>query len=449
VPEYRERYGRRGMSQKVADNLAPWARGEGIAFKNPEAEAAYRRRAGRIADVIQLRIPDRVPVVPSFGMFPFLDNGLTCEQAVHDYERASDAALKTLEEFEPDMFVGSGYALPASMFEALGYRQLRWPGRELPAHFVHQFVEDEYVKAEELYDHYLLDPSDFMLRVYLPRVCSNLAPLSRLRPLAESFGYYINMFSSYAFFGMPEVQDALQSLMTAGEECLKWAQVLQRQSKEIISRGFPLYTGGTTSAPYDLVGDWFRGTAGVMTDMFRHPDKLLAVMEKMVPIAVKMAKEPALASGHPVIGFMLHKGSDGFMSPEQFDRFYWPTLREVMIELIGEGLVPLLLFEGENTSRLETISDIPKGTCIYWFEKVDWARAKEVLGDTVCIRGGVSPSLLHSGSVSEVKARVKELIDVVGRDGGLIVDCGIWFDEAKHENVKAMVDFTKEYGIYG
>jgi hypothetical protein len=29
-----------------------------------------------------------------------------------------------------------------------------------------------------------------------------------------------------------------------------------------------------------------------------------------------------------------------------------------------------------------------------------------------------------------------------------MVDCGVWFDEARHENVKAMVDFAKQYGLY-
>jgi len=47
-----------------------------------------------------------------------------------------------------------------------------------------------------------------------------------------------------------------------------------------------------------------------------------------------------------------------------------------------------------------------------------------------------------------VKDYVKMLIDVVGEGGGLMVDCGVWFDEAKRENVKAMVDFAKAYGVY-
>ena len=77
------------------------------------AQAAYKRRTRRIADVIQLKVPDRVPVVPSFGMFPYLNNGLTCEEAVFNYEKADVAVMKTLEAFKPDMFLGSGYAFPA------------------------------------------------------------------------------------------------------------------------------------------------------------------------------------------------------------------------------------------------------------------------------------------------------------------------------------------------
>jgi len=436
------------MTDKAEDVLDRWRSGDGIEFIDSDAESAYRRRAGRIADVIRLKLPDRVPVVPSFGMFPYLDNGLTCEEAVFDPEKADKAAMKTLKEFEPDMFLGSGYAIPGPMFEALGYRQLRLPGREIPAHYVHQFAEKEYITADEFYDSFMQDPSDFMLRTYLPRVCSELKPLEMIRPFAESFGYYLTMCGSYAYFGLPEVQGALNALMKAGEESLKWVTVLERQAKEILSSGFPLFRGAGSAAPYDLVGDWFRGTMGVMTDMYRCPDKLMAVMEKLIPIAIKMALDLAGVNKNPIIGFMLHKGADGFMSPEQFNTFYWPPLRQVMMGLIDEGYVPLLLCEGTYTSRLETIADIPRGKCIYWFENVDWLKAKEILGDTVCIRGGVSPSLIFAGTVQAVKDCVKERIDVLGKGGGYIVDCGIWFDEAKHENVKAMIDFTKEYGVY-
>jgi hypothetical protein len=436
------------MQDKTTENLEKWSSGEGINFVDEAARAAYKRRTRRIADVIQLKVPDRVPVVPSFGMFPYLDNGLTCEEAVFDYQKADAAVMKTLAEFKPDMFLGSGYAFPAPLFEKLGYRQLRWPGREIPSHYVYQFVEEEYITADKFYDHFLQDPSDFMLRRYLPRVCSKLEPLGRLRPFAESFGYYLTMCGSYAYFGLPEVQEALKALMKAGEESLKWVSILTEQAEKILANGYPLYEGGESAAPYDLVGDWFRGTTGVMVDMYERPDQLLEVMEKMVPISVKMGLDLAADSGHPIIGFMLHKGADGFMSPEQFDTFYWPPLRKVMMGLIEEGYVPLLLCEGVYTSRLETIADIPRGKCIYWFENVDWKKAKDILGETACIRGGIPASILFSGTTGQMKECIKERIDVVGKGGGYIVDCGLWFDEARHENVKTMVEFTKEYGVY-
>jgi uroporphyrinogen-III decarboxylase len=150
----------------------------------------------------------------------------------------------------------------------------------------------------------------------------------------------------------------------------------------------------------------------------------------------------------PFVFMPLHKGCDGFMSTEQYKTFYWPTLRKVVMGLIEEGLVPILFFEGENTSRLDVIKDIPKGKAVYHFEKVDLLKAKEVLGDTVCFRGNVHISLLCTGTPEEVKAYVKTLVDIVGKNGGLIVDSGAILDETKPENLKAMVDFTKEYGIY-
>jgi hypothetical protein len=55
---------------------------------------------------------------------------------------------------------------------------------------------------------------------------------------------------------------------------------------------------------------------------------------------------------------------------------------------------------------------------------------------------------LSTGIDEQVKTYVKGLIDVVGKDGGLVVDCGSIFDEARHENVKAMIEYTKEDGRY-
>lgn len=430
------------------ERLERWCSPQGIEFETPEAGEEYKKRAKRIADVIRLEVPDRVPVVPSFGMFPALDNGYTCEEVMFGHDEARHAWRKTLTDFEPDTFAGgSAFAGLGPLFELIDYKQLKLPGRGIPATSIFQFVEDEYVTADELYPAFLEDPSDFMLRVYLPRIIGAMEPLKGLNPLHGVFGYYLGLLGMLSTFGNPEVAGAFETLHQAGLEVLKIRSAMVAAARESLSKGFPNMSGGISHAPFDTVGDFFRGTTGIMLDMYRHPDELIALMEKLVPIMINMGLT-AKRSGNPMVFIPLHKGAMGFMSNEQYEKFYWPTLRKVMMGFIEEGLVPMPLFEGEYTDRLEIIQDIPKASAIYWFEKVDLNRARETLGGTVCFRGNVPVSLLCTATPEEVRAYVKNLIDVLGKDGGLMVDFGAFVDDARHENVKAMVDFAKEYGTY-
>ena len=76
-------------------------------------------------------------------------------------------------------------------------------------------------------------------------------------------------------------------------------------------------------------------------------------------------------------------------------------------------------------------------------------KAKDILGDRVCIRGNVPISLLATGTPDEVKSYCKKLIDHAGRGGGFIMDAAAHVTEAKAENLRTMFEFTKEYGVYG
>ena len=431
----------------IEESLEKWCNAEGIRFKSAEAEETYKQRVRRVADVIQLKVPDRVPIVPSFGMFPALDNGFTVEEVMFDYDKAHKAWTQTVIDYEPDLFLNSSYAFSGHVLETLDYKPLRLPGRGISPNHIYQFVEGEYA-TEEFYDAFIADPFDYVLRTHMPRVCGALEPLGLLRPGYEMFGYYISIIRNLIPLGRPEVAAAIEIALKAGQEALKWAKGIGSETQEIMSMGFPIMNGGASATPFDIIGDWFRGTRGIMLDMYRRPDKLIETMERLVPILIRMGADQSRRDGNPIVSLMLHKGPDGFMSLEQFKTFYWPTLRKVMVGLIEEGCVPMPLFEGNYTSRLEIIKDIPEKKAIYWFETVDIRQAKEVLGDIACFRGNVPVTLLYAGTTQQVKDYVKELIDVVGDGGGLMVDCGIWFDEAKRENVKAMVDFTKEYGVY-
>jgi uroporphyrinogen-III decarboxylase len=85
---------------------------------------------------------------------------------------------------------------------------------------------------------------------------------------------------------------------------------------------------------------------------------------------------------------------------------------------------------------------------MWMVDQSDMAKAKETLGKNACLMGNVSSSMLRLSTPDEVKDYCKKLIDTAGKDGGFIMMNGAFFDEANPENVKAMVDFTREYGIY-
>ena len=69
------------------------------------------------------------------------------------------------------------------------------------------------------------------------------------------------------------------------------------------------------------------------------------------------------------------------MSNEQFARFYWPSLKTLLVALVDAGLTPMPFFEGDYTSRLEFLQELPPGKIIGHFDRVDRKKAKELIGE--------------------------------------------------------------------
>ena len=407
----------------------------------------YREREKRVMDTVALGVPDRIPITSHFSFFSARYCGITIKEMMYEPDKAWDAQLKTILDFQPDMAQDVfGGRLVGAFLDILDFRQMQWAGRQLGADVPYQFVEGEYMKADE-YDHFLSDMSDFVMRKYWPRISGSLKGLEKLPPFRNIFSYSRAM-PAFAAFSLPEVQEALDTLKKAGEESIRVASYARRFNEKLKEEGFPLQGGGGASTPFDVLGDFFRGTKGLMLDMYRRPEMVIKACEKLLPMIVEAAINGAKRSGIPRIFIPLHKGLDGFMSPDQFDRFYWPTLKELLVALINEGLNPWVFWEGDATSRLEIIKDIPAGKAVYSFEATDIMKAKDILGDRICIRGNVPISVLATGTPEDVRACCKKLIDYVGRDGGYIMDSSAGLDDAKTENVQAMFDFTREYGVY-
>ncbi|MBN1490141.1 MAG: hypothetical protein JXA69_09505, partial [Phycisphaerae bacterium] len=73
----------------------------------------------------------------------------------------------------------------------------------------------------------------------------------------------------------------------------------------------------------------------------------------------------------------------------------------------------------------------------------------KAIGHKFCLSGGIPNDLLGFATPDDVRARCKAVIDGVARDGGYVMDASaIIQNDAKVENIQALTDFTREYGVY-
>jgi hypothetical protein len=398
-------------------------------------------RKKRIFDALALRKPDSVPLFIPFGMFPARYAGITFQEALEDPDKWFAALEKAHIDFAPDMC--SLHAFEAISNSILDSRVYQWPGHGVGPTSSPQYVEGEYIKPEE-YDAFLKDPSDFILREFLPRAYSKLKGFQTLPPIMS----FIYTYQDLASMFNEEVVDSLKALIKASEYARDYQRKLAAVGARLSARGFHEVEGSISFTPFDIISDYMRGLKGSTLDMFRYPEKLMEVKRKLLPVVIDYAVAGSRISGKTFVVIPLHRGSDEFMSLKQFETFYWPDLHELLLSLINAGLTPMPFFEGIWDKRLEYLQQLPKGKVFGWFDRTDLFRAKSIIGDTMCLVGGMPVSLLQSGTPDQVKIHTKKLIDVLGKNGGFVMGSYSVIEDAKPELVRVWTDATREYGKY-
>ncbi|MFC1838981.1 uroporphyrinogen decarboxylase family protein [Thermodesulfobacteriota bacterium] len=408
----------------------------------------YLARSKRAEDALELRKPDRIPIYLVLGYLLAEMGNITRQELHENPEKAQEILEELAQYFKPDMI--SGVMGNPAVSKILGDRMTKWPGYGLGPDGSFQFDEKEFMKAED-YDDFLEDPSDYAIRTYLPRAFEAFEGFRKLPPLGMwLFGFY--NLSSLASLNTPPLLEAFKKIQEACQ--VLTAQMPQAMSsiQRMAELGFPppsFMAGALIEAPFDFMSDTLRGMRGIFLDMMRQPEKLLAAEEKAKRIQFKQAMTGAQATGIYKAGIPLHRGSDGFMSIPQFEKFYWPQFRDLVMELIDEGFTLWIFFEGVWDKRLEYLAEFPKGKITGLFQSSDIYKVKEVLGDTMCIMGGMPVSMLSGSSVQEIREYTHKLCERVGKGGGYIMTTGtLELEGCNPELVKAWVDATKEYGVY-
>ena len=407
----------------------------------------FAERTKRMQAAMQLKQPDRIPIQLTFGYLLAEMGGITRQEQHENGEKEQELLEKAALYFQPDSVMGL-YNNPGASLAA-GDRMTRFPGHGLDPNGSFQFVEGEYMKPED-YDAFLEDPADWTIRKYWPRVFSELEGLALLPPLGiGAFGVYA--LRNLGILVAPPVAKALQALGMAAEAQAAAEARAINSVQRLAALGFvpPTFKGSFAEAPFDFMSDTLRGMRGIMLDIYRRPDKLLEAQEKVQHFQLEYAIAFSRTTGLKICFIPLHRGSDGFMSLAQFEKFYWPQLKAMQVALVENGIMPFVFYEGVWDQRLKYLAELPRGGTIGLFQFSDIFKVKEALGDTMCIAGGMRNSMLQAGTADEVRKFTIKLCREVGKGGGFIMTTGIGeMEGCKPELVKVWVDTTKEYGVY-
>jgi hypothetical protein len=386
----------------------------------------YHERLTRYVAAMRLGVPDKVPIRPFAAEFAARHAGLTCQEVTHDYRKAFEAVYRVAADYDWDAIVPNMVYVWTGLTQALGLRYYAIPGIDIGPDVGFQYrepsVDQAFMQPEE-YDRLIADPTRFLFEVWLPRVSTEVA----------AGGYRATV--SLVKGGM-----ALLDYFTA------FGGVIERLRTEY---GMVSSISGMLKAPLDILADKLRGYVGLAFDLKEMPDKVLAACEALRPHLEYVALSGLDPHRNIPIPIWMHRGCVPFISFEHFETIYWPTLRPIFDAIIARGNQVLLYAEGDWTAHLERLAELPRGSVVFHIDRSNVERTWEALGGRFCLSGAIPNDLLAYGSPDDVRARCKQMIDLLGKDGGYIVDASaIMQNDATVENVRAMTEFTREYGVY-
>ncbi|KUO53550.1 MAG: uroporphyrinogen-III decarboxylase [Desulfitibacter sp. BRH_c19] len=360
----------------------------------------FNERLNRIRTAVELRKPDRVPIVPLGDSF--------C--ANHLGEKVSDFCTipKLSNEIMLKSFTSLGevdglqhVSFYVHMLSSIWLSKLKIPGRDLPDDELWQVDEVELMKIED-YDFIIEKGYNTFLGEYYMTRLDNLG--EKLNPFLESFPGAI---------------------------------------KATIDLGIVPFSPAIVTIPYEnFCGG--RSMVAFMRDLYRIPDKVQAAMDVAIEDIVNNTRQ-LLQTVKPIaIWVGGWRAASEFLAPHLWQRFVWPYYKRIIEVVVEEGVIPVLHFDSDWTRDLEYLRELPKAKCIFSPDGMtDIFKAKEILDGHMCIMGDVPAAMLTLGSPEEVSEYSKRLINEIGPSGFILAQgCDIP-PNAKPENVKAMIDAVK------
>ncbi|MHA1273141.1 MAG: uroporphyrinogen decarboxylase family protein [Promethearchaeota archaeon] len=386
----------------------------------------YEEKERRVLDAITMRrLPDRVPVAAGgLNFFPAKYVGITCAEYMFDFNKTRWAFLKTNDDFNFDLTFPSFMLAIGRLVTASKLDLYKIPGRDLNVNASYQYNEHERLKPDE-YDLFLKDGMKFAIETLLPRISE--------------------------VFGMKPLKRAAYIMRTI-LEFFKFAKASSQILAETKAHGHYNLMTGAAFPPFDLMSFILRDLKGLTRDMMKKKtrEQLKELMERMEPWLTRIFSEMPKLNGSNGIFFPSERAFS--LSPRQFEEFYWPTLKKMIISFVKDGNIPFLVWESDVTHLIHFLLELPKSIsrrCCFMCDTSDIFEVNRILDGHMCIMGNVPLSTMCVGSPKDVEKYCEKMFAELKPGGGFINCSALGIpDEAKPENVRALIDYTFKHGYY-
>jgi rfaE bifunctional protein kinase chain/domain len=386
-------------------------------------ESLYRQRLARYVTAMRNETPDRVPIRPFVAEFTATYAGMTCQEVVHDYQKAFDAVVTCARDFDWDAVVPNMVYVWTGLTQAAGLRYYGIPGIGLPYDTGFNYIEPPedkaFMRADE-YDALIRDPTGFLFNTWLPRVSAEVAAP-----------------------GTPASYRSHLALVKSSMAMTEYFQAFGPQIERLrVECGMP---SAIAKSPFDIIADKLRGCLGLLSGS--HPTRVLppakpdAASLLFVPDHVR----PEQAGAHRLLDASRLRA----LRQSQAVRVALLADPQAVHRGVLEERPPDALLRRGQVGHLDRFRELPARSIVFHVDRDDVFAVKRKLGDRFAISGGVPNGLLSFGWPAEVRAFCRRVIDEVASGGGYIMDAGaIMQNDTSVENLRVLTDTAREFGVY-
>ena len=175
----------------------------------------------RLADVIELKEVDRVPIDMSFGYFPAKYTNQPFSIVYYNPKAWCEAVKKTVVDFDPDSLFYIQGMQPGKALELIDPKTQKWPGHGVSEFHGNQAIEIEAMKADE-YGEVLNDRFEFNLRKLLPRTVGSMEAWANFPDLNGPMG----VSAIAEALARPDMAESIARLQEAGRMIAEWRKNL-------------------------------------------------------------------------------------------------------------------------------------------------------------------------------------------------------------------------------